>query len=89
MSIIHWDKSVLTFHAKEILEDHQRGDRTAIFGLGAIIVSTVALPVLAKWGKPVVKSVIKTAINMNPPKQLTSHSLPKLTQHNLQVKQRI
>lgn len=89
MSIIHWDKSVLTFHAKEILEDHERGDRTAIFGLGAILIGTVALPALAKWGKPVVKSVIKTAINMNASKQLKSQSLPKSVPYNLRVKQRI
>ena len=43
MAIIHWDKSILTFHLKEIIEDHESGDRTALFGLGTIVIGAVVL----------------------------------------------
>lgn len=32
MSFIHWDKSVLSFHLKEIIEDHKAGDQRALLG---------------------------------------------------------
>jgi len=44
MAIIHWDKSILTFHLKEIIEDHESGDRTALFGLGTIVIGAVVQP---------------------------------------------
>jgi hypothetical protein len=65
MSLIHWDKSVLSFHLKEVLEDHQRGDRTALVGLGAIFVGTVVLPATVKLGKPLLKSIIKSGLSLS------------------------
>ena len=62
MSLVHWDKSVLSFHLKEIIEDHKAGDRTALLGLGAIFLGTVALPVAAKFGRPVLKAIIKSGL---------------------------
>lgn len=36
MSLIHWHKSVLSFHLKEIIEDGQGGHPLALVGLSAI-----------------------------------------------------
>lgn len=62
MSLIHWDKSVLRFHFQEILEDHQAGDRTALLGLGAILFGTIVMPATVKFGRPVLKQIIKTGL---------------------------
>ena len=62
MSVIHWDKSVLTLHLKEVLEDHHRGDSTALIGVGAILLGAIALPKTLKLTKPLIKQVIKTTI---------------------------
>ena len=73
MSLIHWDKSVLTLHIKEIIEDHhQKGDSTGVLGLGAILVGTIALPAAAKLGRPVLKSIIKTGLTLSPQNRETS-----------------
>lgn len=66
MSLIHWDKSVLSLHIKEIMEDHhQHGDSRGVVGLGAILLGTIALPAAAKLGRPVLKSVIKTGLSVS------------------------
>jgi hypothetical protein len=64
MSLIHWDKSVLSFHLKEIIEDHQGGDRPALLGLGAIFLGMVALPVATKFGRPILKAIIKSGLSL-------------------------
>jgi hypothetical protein len=64
MSLVHWDKSVLSFHLKEIIEDHKAGDGTALLGLGAIFLGTVALPVAAKFGRPLLKAIIKSGLSL-------------------------
>ncbi|MEB3312192.1 MAG: hypothetical protein VKJ02_18350 [Snowella sp.] len=70
MSVIHWDKSVLTLHLKEVIEDYHRGDTTALIGLGAILVGTIALPATVKLGKPVLKQIIKSGIILSSSSQL-------------------
>lgn len=65
MSVVHWDKSVLSLHLKEIIEDHHRGDRTALMGLGAILVGTVVIPATAKMAKPVLKQIIKSGLSIS------------------------
>lgn len=83
MSLIHWDKSVLTLHLKEIIEDHQKGDSKAAIGLGAILLGTIALPAAAKLGRPVLKSIIKTGLSLSPQHQATASVKPtKLNSHN-------
>jgi len=63
MSIIHWNRSVLTFHLKEIVEDGQKsGDRLALIGLGAIALGTIALPAVSKLGRPLLKAIVKNGI---------------------------
>jgi hypothetical protein len=37
MSFIHFDKSIVTFHFKEILEDGSLGNPLALLGLGALV----------------------------------------------------
>jgi hypothetical protein len=74
MSVVHWDKSVLSLHLKEIIEDHQRGDRTALLGLGAIFLGTVVLPATAKLAKPMVKNIIKTGLSFSPVAKVNSSS---------------
>jgi hypothetical protein len=64
MSLVHWDKSVLRFHLKEIIEDHHAGNSTALVGLGAILLGTTVLPAAAKLGRPILKSVIKSGISL-------------------------
>ncbi|MDJ0730808.1 MAG: hypothetical protein QNJ33_12520 [Crocosphaera sp.] len=66
MSLIHWDKSVFSLHLKEIIEDHhQNGDFSGVVGLGAILLGTIALPAAAKYGRPIIKSVIKTGLSLS------------------------
>ncbi len=38
MSFIHLDKSIITFHFKEILEDGHLGGPLTLFGLGALVI---------------------------------------------------
>ncbi|MDB9397007.1 hypothetical protein [Microcystis aeruginosa] len=64
MAIIHWDKSILTFHLKEIIEDHESGDRTALFGLGTIVIGAVVLPAAVKLGRPILKQIIKSGLSV-------------------------
>ncbi|MGK7932208.1 MAG: hypothetical protein AB4041_12350 [Microcystaceae cyanobacterium] len=64
MSLVHWNKSVLSFHLKEIIEDHNAGNSTALVGLGAILLGTTVLPAAAKLGRPILKSVIKSGISL-------------------------
>ncbi len=60
MSLIHLDKSVLSFHLREIVEDPPvNNNSAALFGLGAIAFGTVALPAMIKFGRPVLKNLIK------------------------------
>jgi hypothetical protein len=61
MSLVHLHKSVLTFHIKEILED-PNGHDSALLGLGAIAVGTLAVPAMLEFGRPVVKSLIKAGL---------------------------
>ncbi|MDJ0718814.1 MAG: hypothetical protein QNJ54_32075 [Prochloraceae cyanobacterium] len=62
MSLIHWDKSVLSFHLKEIVEDGQSRDLLGIVGLSAIALGTIAFPALTKVGRPLLKKIIKQGI---------------------------
>jgi hypothetical protein len=41
MSFVHLDKSIVTFHFKEILEDSPLGAPLALVGLGALLLSPV------------------------------------------------
>jgi hypothetical protein len=70
MSVIHWDKSVLTLHLREVLEDHQRGNSQALVGLGAVLVGAIAIPATAKLGKPVLKNIVKTGLRLTHPQRL-------------------
>ncbi|MBE9174941.1 hypothetical protein IQ225_05865 [Synechocystis salina LEGE 06155] len=67
MSLIHWDKSVLTLHLREVMEDHQRGNSTALVGLGAVLIGAIAIPATAKLGRPLLKEVIKTSLKLTVP----------------------
>ena len=80
MSLIHGDKSVFTFHLKEIVKDYQKGDSKALLGLGAIMVGTVVLPTMVKLGKPILKSMIKSGLTLYPPKKPISSSKLKFQQ---------
>jgi hypothetical protein len=76
MSLIHWDKSVFAFHLQEILEDHHKGDPSALVGLGAIIVGSVVLKNVIKQGKPILKTIIKSSLSMySPPKEIINATL--------------
>ena len=62
MSLIHWDKSVLSFHLREIVEDgHHNSNPVALAGLGAIAVTFLFLPAVTKLGKPFLKAAIKNS----------------------------
>lgn len=80
MSLIHWDKSVLSFHFKEILEDHQAGDRSALLGLGAILFGTIVVPATTRFGRPILKQIIKTGLSVYEESQNVNHS--SLNNHN-------
>jgi hypothetical protein len=54
MSLIHLEKSVLTFHLREILEDGHGGHPFTWLGLGALILGPKLLPIVVKAAQPVV-----------------------------------
>ncbi|WP_200817746.1 hypothetical protein [Calothrix rhizosoleniae] len=66
MSLIHWDKSVLSFHLKEIAEDGHGSNPFALAGLSAIAVSSLLVPVMTKLGRPFLKAAIKNSLSLNP-----------------------
>ncbi len=61
MSLIHWDKSVLSFHLKELIEDGHGNHPIALAGLGAIAVSSLLVPAVTKLGRPFLKAAIKNS----------------------------
>jgi hypothetical protein len=61
MSAIHWEKSVLSLHLKEVIEDHQRGDRTALVGMATVLLGSIVISNGIKVSKPILKSIIKMA----------------------------
>ena len=65
MSLIHWDKSVLSFHLKEIIEDGHGGHPLALAGLSAIAVSSLLVPAVTKLGRPFLKAAIKTSLSLD------------------------
>ena len=65
MSLIHWDKSVLSFHLKEIIEDGHGGHPLALAGLSAIAVSSLLIPAITKLGKPALKAAIKYGLSID------------------------
>ncbi len=66
MSLIHWDKSVLSFHLKEIIEDGHGGHPLAFAGLSAIAVSSLLVPAVTKLGRPLIKAAIKNSLSLYP-----------------------
>ncbi len=66
MSLIHWDKSVLSFHLKEIIEDGHGGHPLALAGLSAIAVSSLLIPAVTKLGRPLIKAAIKNGLSLYP-----------------------
>ncbi len=66
MSLIHWDKSVLSFHLKEIIEDGHGGHPVALAGLSAIAVSYLLIPAITKLGRPALKAAIKNSLSLYP-----------------------
>lgn len=66
MSLIHWNKSVLSFHLKEVFEDGPVETTPALLGLGVLMATTVALPRISQWGKPLAKAAIKTTLASQP-----------------------
>lgn len=64
MSLIHWDKSVLSFHLKEIIEDGHGNNPVALAGLGAIAVSSLLVPAVTKLGRPFLKAAIKNSLSV-------------------------
>ncbi len=77
MSLIHLNRSVLTFHLKEIVEDGQKsGDRIALIGLGAIALGTIAFPAVTKLGRPLIKAIVKNGISIY--EDAIDEQLPKL-----------
>jgi hypothetical protein len=64
MSIVHWDRSVLSFHINEILEDYKSGDNKALTGLGLILLGTTVVPASVKLGRPILKAIIKSGISL-------------------------
>ncbi|MCW6038288.1 hypothetical protein K4A83_18700 [Spirulina subsalsa FACHB-351] len=47
-----------------MIEDRQTGDSTALLGLGALVAGTIVLPAAAKFGKPVLKGIIKSGLSL-------------------------
>lgn len=65
MSLIHWNKSVLSFHLREIAEDANDSHPVALLGLGTIAVASLLLPAVTKLGRPLLKEAIKNSLCLN------------------------
>ena len=65
MSLIHWDKSVLSFHLKEIVEDGGGNNPLALAGLSAIAISSIVIPAVTKLGRPILKAAIKNSLSVD------------------------
>ena len=63
MSLIHWDKSVLSLHLKEIVEDGHGGNPLAVAGLSAIAVTSLLVPAVTQLGRPILKTAIKNSLS--------------------------
>lgn len=74
MSLIHWDKSVLSFHLKEIIEDGHGGHPIALAGLSAIAVSSLVVPAVTKLGRPLIKAAIKNSLSFERESTLSVNS---------------
>ena len=66
MSLIHLDKSLITFHFKEILEDGHIRSPYALIGLGALIFGSKLLSNLAKASSPAAKTRVKSSSPYRP-----------------------
>ena len=64
MSLLHLNRSVLTFHLREIVEQGQAGNRLALLGLGAMILAPSLFPAVAKTSRPLVKAAIKGGLSI-------------------------
>ena len=62
MSLIHWDKSVFSFHLKEIIEDGHGNNPVALAGLSIIAASSLLVPAVTKLGRPALKAAIKNSL---------------------------
>ena len=59
MSLIHLEKSVFTFHFKEMLEDGHGNDPLTWLGLAVLLFGPKLVPALAKTSRPVAKTLLK------------------------------
>ena len=66
MSLIHLDKSLITFHFKEILEDGYIRSPFALIGLSALIFGPKLLSNLAKASSPAAKTRGKSSSPYRP-----------------------
>ncbi len=85
MSLIHWDKSVLSFHLKEIVEDGHGSNPLALAGLSAIAVTSLVVPAVTKLGRPILKTAIKNSLSLTgesktSPTNFSSTELTKIWQ---------
>ena len=85
MSLIHWDKSVLSFHLKEIVEDGHGSNPLALAGLSVIAVTSLVVPAVTKLGRPMLKTAIKNSLSFTEesktsPKNSSSTELTKIWQ---------
>ncbi|MDY7012569.1 MAG: hypothetical protein SVX43_03020 [Cyanobacteriota bacterium] len=76
MSIIHWNKSVLTFHLKEIAEDGEANHPLTLLGLSAIALGPLVLPAAAKLGRPLAKAAIKSYLSLSEQPKISGTPAP-------------
>ncbi|MGD1900945.1 MAG: hypothetical protein ACFB9N_01745 [Geitlerinemataceae cyanobacterium] len=67
MSLIHLEKSVLTFHARELFEDGCAGSGLPLLGLGIMLFGGRLLPSLANASRPVAKQLVKSQLAKSQP----------------------
>lgn len=63
MSILHWDRAILSLHLREILEDESANNQTALTGIGLLVLGSIVLPASTKYGRPLLKAVVKRGIS--------------------------
>lgn len=82
MSLIHLEKSVLTFHLKEIIEDGHGNHPLTWLSLGLVIFAPKLLPAATKISQPATKTLPK-------PQRIASRNTPiSLSQWIAEAEQR-
>lgn len=70
MSLIHLEKSVLTFHFKEMIEDGHGNHPLTWVSLGVLVFGPKLLPAVAKISQTKIQTVSKPRLSSSPRREI-------------------